>query len=145
MANFSSEIVSLNAPAEKVFDRLSNPENLKSLLESAPLDQVPEDKRKALESIRVTPDTISFPAGPMNEVTLRVTRKEAPTLIRLEGEGTPVAMSMSLHITPVDSNNCDARIELDIALPAMVVPMVKGTLQKVIGQFADMLKMLRFE
>ena len=144
MANFSSETVGINAPAQRVFDRLSNPENLKDLLASAPLDQVPADKRKALEGLKVTPDTISFPAGPLNEVTLRMTQRVSPTLIQMNGEGTPVAMQMALHIMPVSDERCEARVDLDIAIPAMIVPMIKGTLQKLVGQFAEMLTMVKF-
>ena len=63
MAVYKSENVELNASAESVYGKLSNLENLRSLLEKVPADQVPDDKREMFDSIQITPETISVPAG----------------------------------------------------------------------------------
>lgn len=144
MANYKSENVTLLASANKVYAKLSNLEGLGDLLKNVPLDQVPADQRGMLEQVVVTPDTISFPAGPVGELTLAVAEKIDPTLIRLEGRGTPVPMSMAMHIMPLNDDSCEAYVEIDVKIPMMLAPMLGGTIQKMADQFAHMLRQIPF-
>ncbi len=140
MATYKSEVVSLAYPAETVFGKLSNLEGFGGILKNVPADKVPADQLAMLEQVRVTPDTISFPAGPAGEVTLKVAETDAPNLIRMEGFGTPVPMSLTLHITPLTPETCESYVQIDIQIPAMLKPMVNGPLQKMADQFAQMLR-----
>lgn len=144
MAIYNSAEVSLHAPAETVFEKLSNLENLRSLLDKVPADQIPEDKRQMFDSIKITPDTISVPGGPVGALTFRVKEKVAPTLIKLDGEGAPVAMSLAMHITPDGAEYSRAKVVIDIAIPAMLKPMVNGPLQQMANQFSQVLKAIPF-
>lgn len=145
MSSHKSEKVTLKASAEKVFSKLSNLEGLGELLKNVPLDQVPADQRGMLEQVKVTPDTISFPAGPVGELTLAVAEKENPTLIRLEGRGTPVPVSLAMHISPLTPDLCEAYVEIDVKVPMMLAPMIGGTVQKMADQFANMLRQIPFD
>ncbi|MDE6010926.1 MAG: SRPBCC family protein [Muribaculaceae bacterium] len=145
MAVFKSQIQTVQAPAEAVFDKLSDLSNLKSLLAQVPADAVPADQKDMFEAIRVTEDSISFPAGPVGELTMRMTRKERPTLITLEGVGAPVALSMNLEIGIVAADVCEAVVAIDIAIPAMLKPMIGGTLQKMADQFGEMIGRLNYD
>ena len=129
MATYKSATVGLAYPADNVFGKLSNLEGLGTMLRDVPADQV-----------RVTPDTISFPAGPAGEITLRLAETVSPSLIRLEGYGTPVPMSLALHVTPLTPESCESFVQIDIQIPAMLKPMVSGPLQKMADQFAQMLR-----
>jgi len=145
MASFKSEEITLHGSAEQVFTKLSNLEGLKNMLDNMPKDQIPEDKLKMLEQVTITSDSISLPAGPMGQLTLQLTKKEEPTLIRLEGIGTPVAMSMQMNITPVDDATSLGIVEIDLSIPAMMKPMVSGPLTKATSEIGRMLSMLRFD
>lgn len=145
MSSHKSEKVTLKASAEKVFSKLSNLEGLGELLKNVPLDQMPADQRGMLEQVKVTPDTISFPAGPVGELTLAVAEKEDPTLIRLEGRGTPVPVSLAMHISPLTPDLCEAYVEIDVKVPMMLAPMIGGTVQKMADQFANMLRQIPFD
>ncbi len=136
MATYKSKDTLINGSAETVFDALSNPENLKTLLADAPLDSIPEDKREMLDQIEVTSDSISFPAGPVGSLTLKIDRLERPTLIELAGIGAPVKMTLSLHLKPLSDTNCEGRVEIDIDIPMMLRPMISGPLQQLVDQFA---------
>lgn len=144
MATYKSEKTPLRYSAEAVYDKLSNLENLKNILANVPAGQVPEDQMRQLEQIKVTADTISFPAGPVGELTLQVVERKAPTLIRMEGVGAPVSMSLSLEIEPEGSENCCATVVIEIDIPAMLKPMVNGPLKKMTEQFAQMISMIPF-
>lgn len=144
MATYNSGEVSLHAPAQTVFDKLSNLENLRSLLDKVPADQIPADKRQMFDSITITPDSITVPGGPVGTLTFRVKEKREPSLIRLEGEGAPVAMSLAMHITPDGEEYSRAKVDIDIAIPAMLKPMVNGPLQQMADQFGQVLKAIPF-
>ena len=144
MAIFKSKTVAVAAPAEAVFDKLSDLSSLKVLMADIPASAVPEEQRSMLEAVSVTDDTITFPAGPVGELTMRMTRKERPTLIRLDGEGAPVALNMSLEIGEVGPDASEAAVSIDIAIPPMLKPMIGGTLQKMADQFADVIGQLNY-
>lgn len=144
MATYSSEQVNINAPAEIVFDRLNNLEGLGTLLMNAPVDSLPDDKRAMLDQVQVTADTITFPGGPVGNITLRKEETVRPEIIRLVGDGTPVPLSLSLRIRPENEIACSARVDIDIQIPAMLKPMVNGPLQKMADQFATMLRSIPF-
>lgn len=140
MATYKSDNVSLAYPAETVFAKLSNLEGLGELLKNIPEDQIPADQRQKLDEVRVTPTSISFPGGPAGDITLVLSKVENPSLIVLDGVGTPVPMNLTLNITPLTPDTCEAQVVIDIKIPAMLKPMVNGPLQKMADQFGLMLR-----
>ena len=144
MAIYSSTPVSLKAPAEQVFERLSNFENLRELLNKVPADKVPEDKRQMFENLKITADTIEIPGAPMGNLIFRMTERVAPTLIRLQGEGIPIEMALVLHIKPIDASTSSANVDIDINIPAMLKPMIGGQIQKIADQFGGVISAIPF-
>lgn len=145
MSEYKSDKIEIKASAQAVFDRLSNPENLKTALEAKDADNVlTPEQRAQLESIKVTSDSLSLPGGPVGQITLRITRLEEPTLIHFEGEGTPVPLSLDFVIDPVDDSRCMAEAVIDLELPAMLRPMVGPTLKKMAAQFGNLLANLPY-
>ncbi len=144
MSEFKSDTVTLLSPAATVYSKLSNFENLKTLLDKMPAEGIDADKAEMLKQITVTHDTISFPGGPVGNVTLRATERIEPTLIHLEGEHTPMPLSMKLHLTPL-GNETQAQVVIDLQIPTMLRPMIAGPVQKMCDQFAQMLIRIPFE
>lgn len=144
MATYKSGEVTLQGSAEEVYNKLSNLDNLRDLLAKIPADRLPEEQKKQLESLEITPDSITFPGGPVGSLTLQMTEKIEPTLIRLDGVGTPVKLGLSMHITPECPTSSKGEVDIDIDLPAMLKPMVGGQIQKMADQFGQMLKAISF-
>ncbi len=144
MATYNSGEVSLHASAQTVYDKLSNLENLRGLLEKVPADQIPDDKRQMFDNITITSDSITVPGGPVGALTFRVKEKKEPSLIKLEGEGAPVVMSLVMHITPDGEEYSRAKVDIDIAIPPMLKPMVNGPLQQMADQFGQVLNAIPF-
>ena len=146
MATYNSEEISLMAPAGAVYSKLSNLDNLRSLLEKVPADKIPADTLEMFNSISVTPDSVTVPGGPVGALTFRMKEKVEPTLIKLAGEGLPpgIALSLSLHITPEGESTSKAKVTIDISIPAMLKPMVSGPLQKMADQFGQVLRAIPF-
>lgn len=144
MAIYSSNKVTLNAPAEVVYEKLSNLENLKALLNKVPADQIPEDKRQMFENIVITPDTIEIPGAPMGNLVFRVAERKAPNYIRLNGEGIPLEIALVLKIEPAPENKSYGRVDIDLDIPAMLKPMIGGQVQKIADQFGTVLAAVPF-
>lgn len=144
MAKYNSKKTVLSASAKAVFDKLSNLENLQDLLNKVPADKVPEDKRAMFENIKISPDNIEIPGGPMGSLLFRVVEKVEPSLIKLQGEGIPISMFLALHVTPLTDTTSEASVELDIDIPAMLRPMIGGQIQKIADQFGDVLGAIPF-
>lgn len=145
MAIFKAQPALINAPAEVVYQKLSNLTNIKNLLASIPESAIPADKKEMFDSVEITEDSIIFPAGPVGNITMKITRKEEPTLIHLEGIGTPVALSLELQIGILSSSQCEAATVIDIAIPPMLKPMIGGTMQKMADQFTQVIGALKYE
>ena len=145
MASFKSASSPINASAEKVYEKFSNLDNLASLLKRVPDGTVPSEQQELLENIQIDSDSITRPGGPVGSLRLVIAERREPTLIRLEGEGTPVPLSVSMHIQPTGPDTCNAQAEIEIELPMMLAPMVKGPLQKMADQFGDVMKAISFD
>lgn len=144
MATYKSEKIKLAYPAETVFSKFSNLEGLSDLLSGLPTDQIPDDKKAMLDKVKVGADTISFPGGPVGDITLRVVERQAPNLIRLEGQGTPVPLSLTLHVLTLSPETSEAYVVIDVQIPALLKPMVNGPLQQMADQFGTMLRQISF-
>lgn len=129
-------------PASTVFEKYSDLEGLGELLKNVPEGYASADQMQMLYKIRVTSDTIVIPGGPVGEITLRVVERQAPTLIRLEGVGTPVPLGMSLHIVPLTPETCETYVQIDLQIPAIMKPMVNGPMQKMVDQFGQMMRQM---
>lgn len=144
MANYKSSEITIPAAADIVYNKLSNLENLKSVLSNVPADKIPADQREMFDKVEITSDSISVPGGPIGALTFRVTEKKEPSLIRLEAEGSPLPLGIVMHISENDANSSKGYVEIDIDIPLMLKPMIGGQVQKMADQFAQMLQLIPF-
>lgn len=145
MSTYKSDKIQLPYPASTVFTKISDLNGLTEVLKNVPSDKIPDEQKKMLEQVRVSSDTISFPAGPVGEITLKMVEKIEPSLIKLVGEGTPVPLSMSMHISALTPDTSEAYVEIDVQIPAMLAPMVNKPLQQMADQFGKMLRQMPFQ
>jgi len=143
-SEFKSREAVIQAPVEKVYERFSNPENLRSIIDNAPADRIPADKLEQLKNVKITPDSITLPGGPTGAVTLRLDHCVEPSLIRLKAADVPIDIALELHLAPAgpDTTNAQAVIVADI--PMMLRPMVKGPLQQVADKVAELFTAIPF-
>lgn len=144
MTSIKSDKAIVNGTPEQVFEKLSNLDNLKPLLEKVPKDQIPEDKREMFDNLQITSDSISIPGGPVGNITLRISDLLPYSLIRLSGEGSPVPMGMQLEIEPEGADQSEVQVAINLEIPAMLKPMVSGPLKKIANQFVNVLGAIKF-
>lgn len=144
MTSIKSDKAIVNGTPEQVFEKLSNLDNLKPLLEKVPKDQIPEDNREMFDNLQITSDSISIPGGPVGNITLRISDLLPYSLIRLSGEGSPVPMGMQLEIEPEGADQSEVQVAINLEIPAMLKPMVSGPLKKIANQFVNVLGAIKF-
>lgn len=138
MAEYKSDIKQIAAPAEAVYSRLSNLENLRSFLANVPEDQIPADKREQLRQMELKEDSISMPGGPTGTVTLKITERKPCTLIVLKPEGSPIDLDLELRIGGEGAYST-LQVAVVADIPMMLRAMVKGMFKQMVEQVADML------
>lgn len=144
MTTVKSDRIQIAAPAERVYEKLTNLENLRPLLENVPRENIPEDKRELFDNLKITSDSITIPAGPVGEITLRMADCMPYSLIQLVGESAPVPMMMTLEIDEKDAEACEVQVGISLDIPVMLKPMVSGPLRKIVDQFAKVLGAINF-
>lgn len=144
MTTVKSEKRAINASARRVYEKLSDLDNLKALLDRVPVDNIPEDKRAMMENLKITSDSISIPAGPVGEIKLRIADKMPYSLISLQGEGAPVPLNMQLEIESTGEETSEVQITVNLDIPVMLKPMVSGPLKKIADQFVNVMASIPF-
>ena len=144
MATYKSETKRVAACAQQVYSKLSDLENLRAVIDNIPEDRIPADKRQMLEQIRITSDSISLPAGPVGEIKLQVSKLDPFSRIELTGIGTPVPLTLGVRISDEGPEESSVQVVLDIEIPMMLKPMVGGTLQKMVDEFASVMTAVRY-
>lgn len=141
-SEFKSEIVNIDAPVQAVFDKFSDLENLRALIDKLPADKLPADKRAQFEKMQITRDSVRIEGGPMGPITMTVTERRSPSLIALRPSGLPIDLTVELRLAPDGPEACTAQVVVEADIPMMLRPMVKGPLQqfvdtlaKLVGQF----------
>lgn len=144
MAEYKSKKETVAASAQAVYEKLSNLNALRELIDNAPVDKIPADKIDMLKQLNITADSISFPAGPVGEIRLKLDKLVPYSLISMVGVGTPVPLALRLDIDEKAETETDLQVTLAIDIPKMLQPMIGGTLQKMVDQFGTVLTAIRF-
>lgn len=144
MATYKSDKQAVAASAEQVYTKLSDLENLRNVIANIPEEKIPTDKRGMLEQVKITSDSISLPAGPVGDIRLQMSRLDPYSRIELSGIGTPVPLTLGVRIDEEGPDRSEVQVLLDIDIPMMLKPMVGGTLQKMVDQFATVMAAIRF-
>lgn len=129
MATFTSKPISIPSAADKVVEKFSDFSRLQDVL-----DNVPAEQRAQIGDIHLTSDSIVMKTPQVGEITLKVVER-TPSGMTLEALGSPVPMRLNVNVTPEGSGS-QVTTAMDVEIPAFLKPMIGGTLQKAVDQFA---------
>ncbi len=144
MTKYESGIKQIAAPVELVYQKLSNLENLRPLIENAQNNaqsnaQLAEAIEK-LKDVRLTPDSIAIPAPMVGEIALRIIEREENKTIKFETEQSPIQANMWIQVLPsTNDDGTKMKLTLKADLNPMVKMMVGSKISDGIDKFADML------
>ncbi|MBQ3804442.1 MAG: SRPBCC family protein [Prevotella sp.] len=156
MTTYESKVKHITCPVGLVYEKLSNLENLRPLIDGAENSDVLRQQIEAagqdaslldnLKDVRLTADSIAIPAPMIGELSLRIIDREPEKCVKFETEQSPVKANMWIQVLPDKDENGEAtatkmRLTLKADLNPMIKMMLGSKLQDGIEKFADMLAM----
>ncbi|MBR1519195.1 MAG: SRPBCC family protein [Prevotella sp.] len=137
MTKFESSVRGIDASQEKVYNMLSNLENLERIR-----DRIPEDKA---DDIVFDNDSIAVRVNPVGLVKFKIIEREEPKTIKFEAEGSPVPVNFWIQILPVEENTSKIKLTIKADIPFFLKGMVQKPLEQGIEKIADILQMINYE
>ncbi|MBP1538935.1 MAG: SRPBCC family protein [Prevotella sp.] len=137
MTKFESSVRQIDASQEKVYNMLSNLENLERIR-----DRIPEDKA---DDIVFDNDSIAVRVNPVGMVKFKIIEREEPKTIKFEAEGSPVPVNFWIQILPVEENTSKIKLTIKADIPFFLKGMVQKPLEQGIEKIADILQMINYE
>jgi len=136
-AKFESSVRQINYPQAAVYDKLSNLENLESVR-----DRIPEDQLKGLS---FDADSISVEMAPVGKIAMRIIEREAPKTIKFESVESPIAFNFWIQLLPVTETTSKMKLTLKAEVNPFIKAMIKKPLEEGIEKIADALQMIKYD
>lgn len=134
MSTYTAKPFSVDRSAETIAAKFDDLTALRPML-----DKLSEEDRAKIGDLQLTPDTISVTAGPVGQVTFRVSER-TPKRVALRAEGSPVPLVLGVDLNPTGPDSTEVKCGIDVDLPMMLRPMVGPQLQKAVGMLSDVIK-----
>ena len=134
---FESSVRQIQAPQQKVYDMLSNLENLELVR-----DRIPEDKVQGLE---FDSDIVSLEAPMVGRVAMQIVDREEPNTIKFEAKQSPVPLNFWIQLLPVGEEECKMKLTIKAELNFFIRAMVEKPLREGIEKMADVLQAIDYD
>ena len=159
MTEYKSEVKKIFAPIERVYERLSdlnnlaviqqgldNPEAMERIKQQAGDKVSPEQLEQIVEKLRSLQFDRDSVSGntPIGTATLRIIEREPDKTIKFAAEGVPVAANMWIQLLPQNESECAMRLTLKADLNFFIRQMVGKKLEQGIDGLAQMLASLPY-
>lgn len=135
-SKFESSIREIQAPQQRVYDMLSNLENLEKVR-----DRIPEDK---LKDFSFDHDSLSISVPPVGSIRMRIIEREEPKTIKFEAEQSPVPFNFWIQLLPVTETTSKMKLTIKAELNPFIKGMVAKPLQEGLEKIADALQMISY-
>lgn len=136
-SKYESGIKQIPYAQEKVYEMLSNLENIEKVRA-----RIPEDKLGGLTFDR---DSVSVDVPPVGSITMRVMEREAPKCVKFEAANSPVPFNLWIQILPVTDTSSKMKVTVKADIPMFLKPMLGGKLEEGVDKIADALAIIPYE
>lgn len=137
MTTYSSKTIELQLPVATVYARISDIGGFQSRI-----DQLPDEVKSKIGSVRFTDDSIIINAAPMGDMVLKVTERIPERRVAFTAQGAPVPLIMAINVEAAGEDRTNVVTSIDVEIPAMLKPMVGPKLQEAAEKFGDMIRNL---
>ena len=159
MTEYKSEVKTIYASQEAVYNKLSDLSNLAVIqqhlddpamkerilrqagdkVSPSQMDTIVEQLRK----LQFDRDSVSG-HSPIGEIALRIIEREDPKTVKFAVEGSPIPANMWIQLLPATENQCALRLTVKADMNFLVRQMVGGKLQQGVDSLATMLAQLPY-
>ncbi|MBQ7056373.1 MAG: hypothetical protein IJM84_00320 [Bacteroidaceae bacterium] len=153
MTKYESEIHVVARPIDEAYAKFSDLNNLAAIKEklndpafaekmSQELDEEKQEQaRKMIDGMTFDTDTMSI-SSPLGDVMLRIIERDAPKLVKMEAENTPIPLNMWIQLVPIDESSCKIRVTIGAEVNFLMKAAVSGPLKKAADGVARMLALV---
>lgn len=136
MAKYESSVKTVPYPQERVFEKISDLNNLEHIRDRIPMDRI--------QDFSFDSDSVGASIAPVGRIELRVVEREAPKCIKFETTQSPLAFNLWIQLLPVDEQTSKMKVTVKADIPLMVSAMVGGPLQEGVEKIADALAQIPY-
>ena len=141
MAQYESSIKHIPYSQERVYNKLSDPNNLNSVRDR--LDLIKDKLDGKLEDMTFDSDSLTLKVQGFN-LTLRIIEREPLKCIKFEGDKTPIPLNLWIQILPEGMDNAKMKVTIRAEVNMFMKAMVAKPLQEGVEKLADMLSMIPY-
>lgn len=141
MAQYESSIKHIPYSQERVYNKLSDLNNLNSVRDR--LDLIKDKLDGKLEDMSFDSDSLTLKAQGFN-LTLRIIEREPLKCIKFEGDKTPIPLNLWIQILPEGMDNAKMKVTIRAEVNMFMKAMVAKPLQEGVEKLADMLSMIPY-
>ena len=136
MVKFESSVKTIPHAQERVYEKLSNLNNLESVKDKLPLEKVKDFSFDA--------DRLSFRADPVGQLTLSIVERTPCKCVKFASENSPLPFNLWIQIVPVADEECKIKITVGAEVNPFVKAMVQKPIQEGIERMADLLARINY-
>ena len=141
MAQYESSIKHIPYSQERVYNKLSDLNNLNSVRDR--LDLIKDKLDGKLEDMSFDSDSLTLKVQGFN-LTLRIIEREPLKCIKFEGNKTPIPLNLWIQILPEGMDNAKMKVTIRAEVNMFMKAMVAKPLQEGVEKLADMLSMIPY-
>jgi len=135
-STFESSVRQINAPQYRVFETLSNLENLEHMKHRLPADKV--------AGLSFDRDSIGINVPMAGDIRLRIVDRVPPKTIKFEAEKSPMPFNFWIQLVPLSEVSCKMRLVIKAELNPFIKGMVQKPLEAGIEKIADALQNMQY-
>lgn len=141
MAQYESSIKHIPYSQERVYNKLSDLNNLNSVRDR--LDLIKDKLDGKLEDMTFDSDSLTLKVQGFN-LTLRIIERKPLKCIKFEGDKTPIPLNLWIQILPEGMDNAKMKVTIRAEVNMFMKAMVAKPLQEGMEKLADMLSMIPY-
>ena len=142
MTTYQSSVKHIAAPAERIFNKLSDLKQLEPFVERLK-EQVPDDKVK-IKDVMVNDESVYVTMDPMGVIGVKIIEKEPFKTIKFESDKSPVQFNFWIQIVEKEPNDSKIRLTLKADIPFMIRMMIKDKVEQGIEMVAEALTKIEY-
>lgn len=142
MTTYQSSVKHIAAPAERIFNKLSDLKQLEPFVERLN-EQVPDDKVK-IKDVMINDESVYVTMDPMGVIGVKIIEKEPFKTIKFESDKSPVQFNFWIQIVEKEPNDSKIRLTLKADIPFMIRMMIKDKVEQGIEMVAEALTKIEY-
>lgn len=136
MTKFESDVKSIPASQEAVYEKLSDLNNLEKVKDRLPADKV--------KNLTFDSDSMSVEVSPVGKISLQIVEKEPCKCIKFGTTDSPLPFNLWIQLLPVTETECKMKLTIGVELNPFMKAMVQKPLQEGLQKMADMLALIPY-